>query len=236
MVKIYITNMGLKSLPVQSIESDDWWYTPIEELLTKARNADIAIIIDPNNPTGSPIIGADKNVVKMLAESVSRYIVFDEVYYEFAGYTVAKYVDEIDNMLIVRSLSKAFCLAGFRLGYVVGDKEVIAKITSIHTSFDIPTPCLAAGIATLENREYMKKIVEEVVKVRELLYTELRKRGYKVFRSYTNFLLIKDKRDLEQILRKHSIYIKKVGEDLFRITVPPQHFVNMLLEILGESV
>jgi histidinol-phosphate aminotransferase len=235
MIKVFIANMGLKPIPVQSFECGDWWCTSLEELLDKAQNADIAIIVDPNNPTGSPIIKADKGVVKALADKVSKCIVFDEVYHEFAGYTVARYVNEVDNILVVRSLSKAFCLAGFRLGYVVGAKDVIARIASIHTSFDIPTPCLAAGIVALENREFMEKVVREVIEIREILYTELRRRGYKVFKSYTNFLLIKDKRDLDQILRRHSIYIKRVGKELFRITVPPRHLVDMLLKALGEA-
>jgi histidinol-phosphate aminotransferase len=235
MVKVYITNLGLKPVAIQSIEDDEWWYVSIDELLSKAHNVDIAIIIDPNNPTGSPIAKGDKEFVKTLAKSVSKYVVFDEAYYEFAGYTVVKYIDEVPNFVVVRSLSKAFCLAGFRLGYIVGNKEVIAKLSSIHTSFDIPTPCLAAGVAALQNKGYMEKIVEEVKIVRESLYEKLRKMGYRVFKSFTNFLLIKDKRDLESSLRKHGIYIKKVGEELYRITVPPINIMDKLLKALGDK-
>ncbi|MEM4848298.1 MAG: aminotransferase class I/II-fold pyridoxal phosphate-dependent enzyme, partial [Ignisphaera sp.] len=163
-------------------------------------------------------------------------IVFDEAYYEFAEYTVVPYIGDYPNIIVVRSLSKAFCLAGFRLGYVVADRNIIAKLSSIHTPFDIPTPSIVAGITALENKEYMEKIVGEIKLVRELLFEKLRSMGFKVYRSLANFLLIKDRRDIQEILNKYSIYIKRVGEDLYRITVPPMDIYNRLVKALGEML
>ncbi|MEM4513872.1 MAG: aminotransferase class I/II-fold pyridoxal phosphate-dependent enzyme [Ignisphaera sp.] len=235
MVKVYAKNRKVKELVVESREGDEWWITPLDTLLEKSKNVDTAIIIDPNNPTGSPIVKAKKDIVGLLSKSVRKYIVFDEAYHEFAGYTVANYISDYPNIVVVRSLSKAFCLAGFRLGYVIASKDIIAKISSVHTPFDIPTPSIAAGITALENRKYMEDMVNEVKTVRELMYEKLKSMGFKVYRSLANFLLIKDKRDLQEVLSRYYIYIKKIGEDLYRITVPPMNIYDYVIKYLGKS-
>ncbi|MEM1644714.1 MAG: aminotransferase class I/II-fold pyridoxal phosphate-dependent enzyme [Ignisphaera sp.] len=236
MIKVYSRNRNTKELVVESREGGEWWETPLDILLEKSKLADAAFIVDPNNPTGSPIIKARKDLVDLLSKNVREYIVFDEAYYEFAEYTVVPYIGDYPNIIVVRSLSKAFCLAGFRLGYVVADRNIIAKLSSIHTPFDIPTPSIVAGITALENKEYMEKIVGEIKLVRELLFEKLRSMGFKVYRSLANFLLIKDRRDIQEILNKYSIYIKRVGEDLYRITVPPMDIYNRLVKALGEML
>lgn len=236
MVKVYARNRNVEELVVESREGNEWWETPLDTLLEKSKVADVALIIDPNNPTGSPIVRAEKDLVGLLSKNVKRFAVFDEAYYEFAGYTVANYVSEYPNIIIVRSLSKAFCLAGFRLGYVIADKDVIARISSVHTPFDIPTPSVVAGVTALENRKYMEGIVEEVKSVRELMFEKLRSMGFKVYRSLANFLLIKDSRDIQGVLSRHGIYIKKIGKDLYRVTVPPMKICDNIIKILGEEL
>lgn len=234
MIKVYSKNRNTEELVVESREGNEWWETPLDILLEKSKLADIAFIVDPNNPTGSPIVKAKKDLIDLLSKNVRGYVVFDEAYYEFAGYTVVPYISDHPDIIVVRSLSKAFCLAGFRLGYVVADKSIITKLSSIHTPFDIPTPSIVAGITALENRDYMEKVVEEIKLVRELMFEKLKSMGFRVYRSLANFLLIKDNRDIQEILNKYNIYIKKVGENLYRITVPPMDICDKLVNALGE--
>lgn len=237
MIRIYSENRGLISTTVDSFEDNDWWKVDIDMLIKKSRNVDLAVIVDPNNPTGGPIAKADKHIIERLSENVSGYVVFDETYFEYANYTVVSYIDEYPNLVIIRSLSKSFCLAGFRLGYIVAQKDVVDKLSSIHTPFDIPTPSLIAGITALENRRYMEHIVAEVKRLREEMFRDLRSIDVKAYRSYTNFLLIKDSRNIDEILLKHNIYIKKIDKNLYRLTIPPSSSIcKKIINLLAENI
>ena len=226
--------MGLKKLWLNLVEYGDTWVVDTDKLLEFSPKADLIVIVDPNNPTGSKVLGGERSVVEALASKAKGFIIIDETYYEFSGYTVARYINEYPNIIVVRSLSKAFCLAGFRLGYVIADKEVLKNITKVLTPFDIPTPSLAAGIAALENVNYYLKIVEEVKQLREYLYTSLRNMGFKVYRSFTNFLLVKDNRRLDLHLLRYGIAIKRVGEDLYRISIGTKEICDKVVEALRE--
>lgn len=234
MIYVFISNLGLNSISVSSYEEGEWWKIDIDTLIEKSKDVNLAILVDPNNPTGGPIVKANKDYVEAIAGNVKGYVVFDETYFEFAGYTVAKYVNDIPNLLVVRSMSKAFCLAGFRLGYIIAEKNLIKKLTSIYTPFDIPTPSIIAGIAALENRYYIEKYVNEIKALREKLFEELKALGFKVFRSYTNFIVIKDRRPLNKMLSKHGVYIKKFGDDLHRITIPPSSLYERLIKLMAD--
>ncbi|MEM1683254.1 MAG: aminotransferase class I/II-fold pyridoxal phosphate-dependent enzyme [Ignisphaera sp.] len=236
MIKVYAEARGLVSVTVNSYEDGDWWRVDTDVLIEKSRDVNLAVIVDPNNPTGGPVVHAKEDVVEALAKNVNGYVVFDEAYHEYAGYTVVPYIDRYPNIIVVRSLSKAFCLAGFRLGYIVADKNVIERISAIHTTFDIPTPSLVAGISALENRWYMEKVVNSIKEMRNYLYETFKNLNLKVYRSLTNFLLIRDRRDLSSILQRHGIYIKKVGEDLYRLTIPPPELCSKILYVIGREL
>lgn len=237
MIPIYAENRGLISVTINSFEDGDWWRVNVEELLEKAKGVDIAVLADPNNPTGGPILAADMDSILALAKAVKGYVVIDETYFEFAGYTAAPYVNEVSNLIVVRSLSKSFCIAGFRLGYVIASKEVIERLSSIHTPFDIPTPSLAAGVAALEDRYYVTAIVAEVKRLRDMLYENLKSLGFKAYRSLANFITLKDERDIYEVLKKHGIYIKKLSGNLYRITVPPHEAIcRKIVEVLAEEL
>lgn len=235
MIYVFISNLGLNSVSVSSYEEGEWWKINIDGLIEKSRNADLVVLVDPNNPTGGPIIKADKGCIDAIARNTKGYLVFDETYFEFADYSVVKYVNDVPKLIVVRSMSKSFCLAGFRLGYIIAEKNIIKKLTSIYTPFDIPTPSLVAGIAALENRGYMERYITEIKSLRERFFWDLKRLGFKVFRSYTNFLVVRDRRPLDEILSKRGIYIKKFGEDLYRITIPPPDFYDKIIKVLVEA-
>uniref|UniRef100_A0A7C2Z9A4 Aminotransferase class I/II-fold pyridoxal phosphate-dependent enzyme n=1 Tax=Ignisphaera aggregans TaxID=334771 RepID=A0A7C2Z9A4_9CREN len=234
MIHILTANLGLRSIAIDTYEDGDWWKVDIDMLIEKSKGVQLAAIVDPNNPTGGPVAKGDRHIVEAIAYNTKGYVVFDETYFEYAGYSVARFLDSIPNLIVVRSMSKAFCLAGFRLGYLAARKDVIARITSINTSFDIPTPSLVAGITALENRRYMDNLVNEVKTLRERLFKDLKSIGFKVFRSYTNFVVIKDPRPLDLMLREKGVYIKKFADSLYRVTVPPPNLYDQFIESMVE--
>ncbi len=234
MLKVLARVRMLNEIIVKSYPSDEWWKIDIDELMQKAEKADLIAIVDPNNPTGGPILYGDRNLVESLCENTKGFVVFDETYYEFSGYTIAHLINSYPNLIVVRSMSKAFCLAGLRLGYVIADKRIIDVLSKPYTPFDIPTLSLIAGVTALEHRDYVKRVVDTIKSLREYMFSELRKMGVEVYRSLTNFLLLRDKRDLKSILMSHGIAIKSLGGDLYRITIGSEKACRRVVEVLRE--
>lgn len=232
MLRVLANVRMLKEVVVRSYPSNDLWVVDVDELIQNSGRADLIVIADPNNPTGGPVLHGDKKLVGALCESTKGFVIVDETYYEFSGYTVAPLVNSYPNLIVVRSMSKAFCLAGLRLGYIVADRGVIEVLSKPYTPFDIPTPSLAAGIAALENRDYVKRVVDKIKSLREYMFNELKSIGIEVYRSLTNFLLVRDSRDIKLILMDHGIAVKGLGENLYRITIGSEAACRKVIEVL----
>lgn len=232
MYPIFASNRGLRVETVRLTEGDEWWYVDFSELVSAAKRSYLTIVDDPNNPTGSPMLGGDRRLVGELASATKGFLVVDETYYEFSGYTVVPLIRDYDNVVAVRSLSKAFSLAGFRLGYLVASEELVEVLSKAYTPFDIPLPSLAAGIAALENRWYFREVVGLVESNRRYLIDGLRRLGLKVFNSLTNYVLVKDSRDIREILLRHGIAVRSVGKGLYRISVGSRESCSKVIEVL----
>ncbi|MEM1982452.1 MAG: aminotransferase class I/II-fold pyridoxal phosphate-dependent enzyme [Sulfolobales archaeon] len=236
MFNIFSSVRGLNVDKVDLKECGDWWCLDFTDIALKARDSDLVVIDDPNNPTGSPILKGSTKLISELASSVEGFLLIDETYFEFSKYTAVPLIRDYPNVIIARSLSKAFSLAGFRLGYIVSSPEVINVLSKAYTPFDIPLPSLAAGVAALRDRGYVKLVVETIENNREFMISGLRKLGIKAYNSLTNFVLVNDSRDLRGILLKHDVAIKEVGQGLYRFSVGSEEQCVKLLNILGDSL
>jgi len=232
MYKVYSSTMGLKLIMLDLQENGEWWKEN-DNLVEQSRDADIVVIDNPNNPTGSPLL--DKEKVKELAEVSKGFILIDEAYFEFYGRTVVDLVKEYPNLMVVRTFSKAFSMASFRVGYTIANEEVVKSLLKSSTPFDIALPSLVAGIKAMENRSYVRDVVDQVASNREILLKGLRDMGLKVFNSVTNFLLVDTDEDIWTPLWKHGIAIRKLGK-YYRISVGTREEVNLLLKVLGDSL
>ncbi len=232
MYKVYASVRGLKHVKINLIEGEEWWSEDGERLINESKDARLVVIDNPNNPTGSPVL--DCELIKTLLETTKGFVVVDEAYYEFYGKSFAKLIYEYPNLLIVRTLSKAFSLASYRVGYLIGDKEVIKNLMKASTPFDIALPSLIAGITALEDPTYVKTVVAEIIKNRGVLRSGLKSLGLKVYNSYTNFLFVKDERDLLTPLMSKGIVIRKPVSGFYRISVGTKEQVEALLKALGE--
>ncbi|WP_286189075.1 histidinol-phosphate transaminase [Sulfolobus sp. S-194] len=236
MYKVYASVRGLKLTRVNLIENGNWWKMNFEKFLDEAKDARLVVIDDPNNPTGSPMLKSEEDKIRNLVETVKGFVLIDEAYYEFSGYTVAKLVNKYPNLLIVRTLSKAFSLASYRVGYLIGNEEVIKNLMKGATPFDISLPGYIAGITALENPSYVRKVVEVITRNREYLIEGLRKLGLKVYNSLTNFVFVKDERDLLSPLLNKGVAIRKPTIGYFRISVGTKEQIDTLLKYLGEII
>ncbi len=236
MYPVYSSIRGLNVIKINLRENGDWWEENLDSLYDKISNARLVIIDDPNNPTGSPMLKAKEDIISNIAKKINGLLLIDEAYYEFSGYTVKDFINKYKNVAIVRTLSKAFSLASFRVGYLIADKEVIKALTKATTPFDIPLPSLVAGISALENPSYAFNIANEIKKNRDFLYESMKKLGLKVYKSLTNFLYFKYNGDLIHPLLSRGIAIRRPIDGHYRVTVGTLDQCTIFIKRLGEII
>jgi histidinol-phosphate aminotransferase len=158
------------------------------DLITNELREPCLIIIDnPNNPTGKILI--NRQTAETILENKNGLLVIDEAYYEFSGVTFADMVEEHPNLAIMRTMTKAFGLAGARIGYLLAGEDFL-DISSPFNTF-LPQPSLYAAIEAMKNPIYVKKNIELTIKERNRVSKKLDEMGFKTYPSVTNFLLVK---------------------------------------------
>ncbi|MEA3376490.1 MAG: histidinol-phosphate transaminase [Chloroflexota bacterium] len=209
----------------------------------------LVFVCNPNNPTGT-IVTADE--VSAFMERVPEYVlvVFDEAYYELVDAddfpeTLAYVREGRRNVLVLRTFSKVFGLAGVRLGYGVAVPEVLEPLQRVKEPFAVNLLAQAAGIGALEDESFLKRTVEMNRREREFLYAQFEELGLEVVPSHTNFILVKlgpDACQVQEELKKQGVIVRPcAGYDIpqfLRITVGDraqnERLVSALETVLGE--
>jgi len=147
---------------------------------------------NPHAPTGR--FWGPEVVASVVAPAAASgwLVVLDEAYYQFAPSDFKKPARELPFVVIARTFSKAWGLAGVRLGYLLADPGVAREIEKMLPPFRIPTPTAMFALAALENPGYLAETVEKIRRERERVYLELKTHPtWQVFKSHTNFLLVR---------------------------------------------
>ncbi len=160
------------------------------DFIVKELNEPCLVIIDnPNNPTGKIILNKEK--VEVILENKNVLLVIDEAYYEFTKQTYAKMVENHSNLAVTRTVSKAFGLAGARIGYIIGGKTFLEAFSPLYVI--LAQTSLFATIEAIRNPDYIQNNIELTIRERERVKGELIDLGLQVYPSTTNFLLINTK-------------------------------------------
>ncbi|MFN3804770.1 MAG: pyridoxal phosphate-dependent aminotransferase [Pyrobaculum sp.] len=207
----------------------------LADFLEKAKRADAIYIDNPNNPTGQLLI-RPSHLEEIL--SLGRHTIVDEAYFEFSGVTAAGLVESWPNLTVVRTMSKAFLLAGLRVTPVITRQRLHYNTVR----FRVSLPSLAAARAALYNREYVAHVVETVKRGVETLRRGLEDFGIKTWPTYANFILAKGPPGLAALFRKGGVWVRdeeaRLGPGFVRITAgtPEQclHVVNVARSLLGN--
>lgn len=218
----------------------------IQEIIDKVTLATKVIFIaNPNNPTGNLV---DRDDILKIVNNVDCLVVVDECYYEMSQETVADVVNQYENLLVLRSFSKSFGLAGLRLGYGIANEKLIDYLYRATQIFPVNRLALAAGMAALEDLDYVYANVKRVCIERENLRQNLVKMGFAVYPSVTNFLFVNTKplgilsSKLVQALRNQNIWVKDFGCKLgldgyyFRIAIGTPDENQKLQVALAEAI
>ncbi len=206
----------------------------------------LVFLCTPNNPTGGLI---DKEDIRAVLESTDALVVVDEAYFEFAGVNNVDLLPEYENLFIMRTFSKVMGLAGMRIGYGLGSPALIEYMHRVKPVFSLTRLSHAAALATLNDREYIRRSAEYSIKSREFLYRELKKfDNIRVFRSYANYLLLdirdtgKRASELAEELLKRGVIVrdctsfKGLDEYWIRVSVGTLREDRKFLEVLAEIV
>ena len=185
-----------------------------DEILSAARRsgAPLTIVTTPNNPTGQTIAHAD---LERLAEGVPGVLVIDEAYHEFLdGPTATDLLKAHDNVLVMRTFSKAFGLAGVRLGVLMGHPDLIQEIEKSRLPFLVGRLGEEIGLAILDRRDLVDQRVAELMAEREAMeaFCETLP-GVEVLPGAANFFLLRsplDPRDLQARLAERGVLVRDV--------------------------
>jgi histidinol-phosphate aminotransferase len=176
--------MGIKFLSLQS----DFNFS-MEEFfeLSNDDNCKLVILCNPNNPTGN-LLDQDK-IEQVLVANKNRLVLIDETYFEFSGITFTDKIDQFPNLIIVRSFSKAFSIAGLRFGYVISNPKNISELEKVMTIFHLNLMTQTFVTTILDNKEFFLDHNKKVIEQKQFVFDELNKiKGMIVHPSSTNFL------------------------------------------------
>lgn len=171
------------------VESEPDFTLDYDKLIAEALELkpDIIFIANPNNPTG--YLTPRKDLIK-LVESVDCMVVIDEAYYEFADETIIDQVNYYDNLIVLRTLSKAFGLAGLRIGYLIANQKLAGIIDGIRTPYNTGNLSQYFAILGLKHRDQLLSYAKTVKSERTRLEKRLKELGFTTYQSHGNFVFV----------------------------------------------
>lgn len=203
------------------------------------------VIPNPNAPTS---IGEGREFIEKLLEyNRDAIVIIDEAYVDFGGYSSAELVEKYDNLLVTGSFSKSRSLAGMRIGFALGSKELIGVLEAVknsYNSYTVSSISMAAGTAAINDREYFNKTVSMVIETRERVKAELEELGFKVLESQTNFLFAThgsySMKDYFEWLKGQKVFIRYFNlpriDNYVRITIGTNEEMNIFLAKTREYI
>jgi len=205
----------------------------------------MVFICNPNNPTGTYVTAAE---VSAFLRSVPPdvIVVFDEAYYEYV--TATDYPDTLAvlassrNVVVLRTFSKIYGLAGLRIGYGVTTGEIVGHLNRIRPPFNTNSPAQKAALAALEDEKHVQESRRGNIEGRHFLMERLRALGFTVVPSEANFLYFdarKDGKPLFDALLRHGVIVRHLGGTCLRVTIGLPHenqrFIDALQSVLSQE-
>jgi histidinol-phosphate aminotransferase len=215
---------------------DEEFNLPSKLARTKAA---LTIVCNPNAPSGTVI---DTPELAELAAEIKGILLIDEAYVDFAEQTCVELVKQFDNIIILRSLSKGYSLAGLRFGYAIAKPAIIDGLLKVKDSYNTDAIAIAAATAAIKDQSYFKQTIEKVKAERKRLSEQLRAIGFTLPDSSSNFVFAEHSKRKAKIifdkLIEKNIYVRYWNlpsiENKLRISVGTKEQNDTLLSALKE--
>ncbi|MBN2038428.1 MAG: histidinol-phosphate transaminase [Spirochaetes bacterium] len=203
------------------------------------KNYNLVIISNPNNPTGT---GFDINDIRKFLKTYKGLLVVDEAYVDFYGETAIALVKEFDNIIITRSFSKSYSLAGLRIGLAVSNPEIINGFFKLKDSYNVNRISEAGAIAALKDIKNFKYNIQMLINNKEYLEEQLYELGFEIVPSKANFLFVKHSaiqaENIYNKLKNRKILVRyfqgPVQSEYLRITVGTMMEIKKLIQELAS--
>jgi histidinol-phosphate aminotransferase len=215
----------------------------IDEFINKAKSegAKMVILCTPNNPTGNLV--SLKDIEKICTQCPNTVIVVDEAYAEFTEESAVELLPKFENLIILRTLSKAYGLAGIRCGYSLSGKAMAEEINKVKPPYNISSLSQLVAKLVFEDREEMDRRIKYLIEQRTYLAEGLEKIDkVSIFPSGANYILIKipDAKAVAKELERRGILIRSYGDPVLskyiRITVGSKEQNDIVLKELNSIV
>ena len=207
-------------------------------------DVDYTIVTSPNNPTGGL---APSSFVKKMLEASDALVMVDEAYFEFSRYTARPLLAEFENLVILRTFSKAFSMAGVRMGYLLASERVLAEFKKVRQPYSVDAVSQAIARVVYRNRAQFEKGIEAIIAERERMIAALAALpGVTAYPSDSNYILFRIGGALDagwvwQQLLEAGVLVRdfsraKYLENCLRVSVGTEEENGRFLEVLGLLV
>ncbi len=237
LVSHYLCSTGAR---VINSQFEDPFKPRIEELISGISNKTRLIYIgNPNPITGS--LFSEAELVFLLSYAENIMIVVDETYFEYSGCTIADMIESYPNLIVVRSLSRAFALAGMDISYIMTDPENLKFINRLAIGKYPNMLARNAAMAALEDSRHLENTIYQINESKKMLYSGLNMLGYDFTISPANFITLKvtEPEKFTLAMAEKNIYVKHLikyhgFENHIRITIGTPDQTGILLDILSQ--
>ena len=211
--------------------------------LTIPENTTLAVIVNPNNPNGSTFNLMEN--IPLIERHPDTMFLIDEAFIEFDGKSIIELILKYKNVIVTRTFSKAFSLAGFRVGYCVANRELIHYLDSHNDAYPLARTAEAAAIASLEHLDVIKKRVVILKKLARNFAEALQNLGIKTYPSETYFFIGKipymNADEFAKALAQKNIYIRplhqeRLGNNFLRFATSISENNKIVLNVIKETL
>jgi histidinol dehydrogenase len=207
-----------------------------ERFLQRSRYARLTWLCNPNNPTGELL---PLGFIETVVEGTPGVVAVDEAYFEFSGVTAAGLIARFPNLVVVRTLSKAFGLAGVRVGYALAGTRISAALRRVRPPGSISVLSEALGVEALRRQDEMRKRVSAIAASRDTLSSALAELGLEVHPAAGNFLLVRTGTGAAPWLLRRGLVVRTFPsasplKEFVRITVRTVEENARLVDVLAE--
>jgi len=214
----------------------------VDKLLEASRSADVVVVCSPNNPTGCLL---EREALVALLKTAPGLVLLDEAYHEFSGQTAVPLLSEHKNLVVLRTFSKAMATAGLRFGYMMAHPDIAREVYKAKLPYNVNIFTLAAVEVLIENRPVLDRGINDLVRERERVFSELQRRSaVQAFPSCANFILIRTarpSRELFDALYSSGVLVRDVSaypllERCLRISIGTPRENDKLLAALDRAL
>jgi histidinol-phosphate aminotransferase len=237
--ELFVGATGAKAIPV--LAQQDFVF-PTEDVLANLKDRTrLVMIANPNNPTGQ--VASRVDLLRIANSAPHAAVLIDEAYFEFYGETLLDQIGRLPNLFVARTFSKAYGLAGLRIGALMGHSEQISAVRRVASPYNVNVVALACLPTALDDQSFVQRYVDEVRQGRQRLQDELRSLGIRYWPSRANFVLAsfgQQYRAFVDEMRQRGVLVRDRSQDAgcegcVRITVGSVEQTDQLLAAIRET-